>query len=169
MILGYPSSSEIYLAFERGEIDMFGSGTTKILKRFIDSGEAVALVGEAPRRDFPDVPTFEAYLGDKKPSGKEWQAFRAWAGPSSVDKYFAAPPKIPDVALTVLRASFLAATRDPAFEKQAEATLGDGYNIMSGEQTAALIRDVLVIPPEVQQVANNLRKKHGLPVITDLK
>ena len=168
-VLGYPSSSEVYLAFERGEIDMFGSGTNKILSRFIDSGEAVAIATESPRRDFPHVPTFEAYLGDKKPTGSAWQAFRAWAGPSQIDKFFALPPGVPDALLKILRASFVAATHDPAFEKQAEATLGDGFAIMTGEQTHSMIADVLVISPEVQQVANALRKKYGLPLVTDLK
>jgi tripartite-type tricarboxylate transporter receptor subunit TctC len=168
-VLGYPSSSEVYLAFERGEIDMFGSGTNKILKRFIDGGEAVALAAESPRRDFPDVPVFEAYLGDKKPSGKEWQAFRAWSGPSAVDKFFALPPGSPDALLKVLRASFVGFSNDPKFLAQAEATLGDGFNVLSGEQTASLIEDVLVVSPEVQQVANTLRKKYSLPLVTDLK
>ncbi len=168
-VLGYPSSSEVYLAFERGEIDMFGSGTNKILRRFIDSGEAVALAAESPRRDFPNVPVFEAYLGDKKPAGNEWQAFRAWAGPSTIDKFFVVPPGTPDAHLQTLRSSFMAATKSPEFEKQAEATLGDGFNILSGEDTHAQIKAVLIVTPEVQQVANALRKKYSLPVVTDLK
>jgi len=40
-VLGYPSSNQMYLAFERGEIDMFGSGSRKNLKRFLDGGGAV--------------------------------------------------------------------------------------------------------------------------------
>ncbi len=168
-VLGYPSSSEVYLAFERGEIDMFGSGTNKILKRFIDSGEAVPLAAESPRRDFPNVPVFDAYMGDKKPSGKEWQAFRAWAGPSTIDKFFVVPPGTPDALLQALRTSFMVATKSPEFEKQAEAALGDGFNILSGEETHTQIKAVLVVSPEVQQVANALRKKYSLPIVSDLK
>jgi tripartite-type tricarboxylate transporter receptor subunit TctC len=168
-VLGYPSSSEVYLAFERGEIDMFGSGTNNILNRFIDSGEAVPIAAESPRRDFPNVPVFDVYMGAKKPSGKEWQAFRAWAGPSTIDKFFVVPPGTPDALLQTLRTSFMAATKSPEFEKQAEASLGDGFNILSGEQTHAQIKDVLIVSPEVQELANALRKKYSLPVVTDLK
>lgn len=168
-ILGYPSSSEIYLAFERGEIDMFGSGTTKIIKRFLDSGEAVPLTAETSRKDFPDVPVFEQMLGDKKPTGNEWKAFRAWAGPSAVDKYFAAAPGTPENLLTILRTSFKATADDPRFEQQAEATLGDSFQIMSGPQVRDIIEDIVAVPDEVMAVANALRKKYGLPLISKLK
>jgi tripartite-type tricarboxylate transporter receptor subunit TctC len=168
-VLGYPSSNEMYLAFERGEIDMFGSGTTKIINRFLKSGEAMPLAAETERRDFPDVPTFEKLLGDKKPTGNALKVFQAWAGPSSVDKYFAAAPKTPENLLQILRASFKAATDDPAFEKQAEATLGDAFQIFSGPKVRDIIENIVAVSPEVTTLANNIRKKYGLPLITKLK
>jgi tripartite-type tricarboxylate transporter receptor subunit TctC len=168
-VLGYPASNDVYLAFERGEVDMFGSGTNTILKRFLDSGEAVTIASESPRRDFPEVPTFEAYMGDKKPTGNAWRAFRAWAGPSQVDKFFALPPHTPEAILKTLRDSFISATSDPAFQAQAEITLGDGFSILTGEQTHALIEDIVSTSPEVQALAHELRKKYGLPLASDLK
>ncbi len=168
-VLGYPSSNDMYLAFERGEIDIFGSGTTKIIKRFLSSGEAVPLAAESPRRDFADVPTFEKILGDKKPTGNEWKAFRAWSGPSAVDKYFATAPETPNNLLHILRVSFKAATEDPRFEEQAQATLGDAFQIMTGPEVRDTIEDIVVVPPEVVEVANGLRKKYGLPLISKLK
>lgn len=168
-VLGYPSSNELYMAFERGEIDMFGSGTNSILKRFIDTGEAVALSAEAPRADYPNVPTFDQVLGDKKPTGDQWQAFRAWSGPSAVDKFFVVPPGTPVSQLEILRASFKSATEDKDFQAQADTMLGDGFNMMSGPQVQETIRDVLVLSPNVVSVANGLRKKYGLPLASELK
>jgi tripartite-type tricarboxylate transporter receptor subunit TctC len=168
-VLGYPASNDVYLAFERGEVDMFGSGTNTILKRFLDSGEAVTIATESKRRDFPEVPTFEAYMGDKKPTGDAWRAFRAWAGPSQVDKFFTLPPNTPEPILKTLRDSFISATNDPAFQAQAILTLGDGYSIVTGEQTYALIEDIVATSPEVQALAHNLRKKYGLPLASELK
>jgi tripartite-type tricarboxylate transporter receptor subunit TctC len=167
-VLGYPASNDMYLAFERGEIDMFGSGTTQLVQRFLGSGEAVALAADAARTDFPDVPVFDAVLGDKKPTGNEWRAYRAWAGPSSVDKFFAAPPGTPDNVLEILRVSFKANAGDPRFQQQAEATLGD-FRPLSGPEVREIIEDILVIPPEVVTISNGLRKKYGLPLISDLK
>jgi tripartite-type tricarboxylate transporter receptor subunit TctC len=168
-VLGYPASNDVYLAFERGEVDMLGSGTNTILKRFLDNGDAVTIATESPRRDFPEVPTFEAYMGDKKPTGDAWRAFRAWAGPSQVDKFFALPPGTPAPILKTLRDSFISATSDPAFQAQAMVTLGEGYSIITGEQTHALIEDIVSTSPEVQALAHNLRKKYGLPLASELK
>lgn len=168
-VLGYPGSNDMYLAFERGEIDMFGSGTTKILQRFLSEGDAVTLAAEAPRPDFPDVPVFEQVLGDKKPSGAEWQVFKAWSGPNAVDKFFAAAPGTPDNLLQILRESFKSATSDKRFVEQAENTLGDSLQIMSGQQVRDTVESVLVVPPEVVEMTNNLRRKYGLPLISDLK
>jgi tripartite-type tricarboxylate transporter receptor subunit TctC len=168
VVLGYPGSNDMYLAFERGEIDMFGSGTTKIIKRFLGSGEAVPLAADAPRADFSDVPTFEQAMGEKMPTGTELKSYRSWAGPSAVDKYFAAPPGVPDALLKILRDSFKATVEDPRFVAQAEATLGD-FRPLSGAEVRAIIEDILVIAPEVVTVSNGLRKKYGLPLITNLK
>ena len=163
IVLGYPNSNATYLAYTRGEIDMFGSGTTKILNRFIKDEGAVPISAEAKRSDFPNVPVFETVLGDKKPGGVKWQAFLAWSGTSSIDKYFAAPPKTPAKLLKVLRASYLATTKDPQFVKAATQILGGGYQISNGPQTLELVKNALVIPPAAQKEIERLRKKHGLP------
>lgn len=168
VVLGYPGSNDMYLAFERGEIDMFGSGTTKLIQRFIGSGEAVALAADAPRSDFSDVKVFEAVLGDKLPTGAELLAYRSWAGPSAVDKYIAAPPGMPDHLLRILQDSFMATAADPRFVETAEATLGD-FRPMSGAEVRQVINDILVTDPEAVKIANGLRKKYGLPLISDLK
>lgn len=164
-VLGYPSSNQMYLAFERGEIDMFGSGSRKILKRFLDSGEAVPLAAEVPRPDYPKVLPFIKVIGDKKPTGKEWKAFKAWTGGSAVDKYFAVSPKTPKNLLDVLRVSFKATTQDPRFDKQAKNTMGTGYAVLSGPETRDVIMGALEIPADAIGVMKALRAKYGLPAI----
>ena len=167
-VLGYPASNDIYLAFERGEIDMFGSGTTTLIQRFLGSGEAVALAADAARTDFPQVPVFDTLLAEKNLTPAEWQAYRSWSGPSAVDKYFAAPPGTPDTVMEILRASFKATAEDRRFAEQADATLGD-FRALTGQQVRDIIQGVLVIPPDVVTLSNELRKKYGLPLISDLK
>lgn len=168
-VLGYPNSNQMYLAFERGEIDMFGSGSRKILKRFLDTGEAVPLAAEVPRPDYPKVLPFIKVIGDKKPSGKEWKAFKAWTGGSAVDKYFAVTPKTPKKLIDILRVSFKATTQDPGFDKQAKNTMGSGYAILSGPETRAIIMGALEIPPEAIGVMKALRAKYGLPDVSARK
>jgi tripartite-type tricarboxylate transporter receptor subunit TctC len=168
-VLGYPSSNQMYLAFERGEIDMFGSGSRKNLKRFLDGGVAVPLAAEVPRPDYPKVLPFIKVLGDKKPTGKAWKAFKAWTGGSAVDKYFAVSPKTSKKLLNILRVSFKATTKDPGFDKQARNSMGTGYAVLSGPETRDVIMGALEIPPEAIGVMQTLRAKYGLPAIGSKK
>jgi hypothetical protein len=164
-VLGYPSSSAIYLAYGRGEIDMFGSGTAKILNRFIKDEDAVPIIAQSPRGDLPGIKTFVEYLGDKKPTGDKWAAFAAWTGPSAVDKFFVAPPKTPKDILATLRASFKATTSDPRFVKAARSILGGGYKIQSAAETRQLVETAITIHPGALKEIKRLRAKYGLPSI----
>jgi hypothetical protein len=168
-VLGYPSSNDVYLAYERGEVDMFASGTKKILDRFRKEGQTAFLFGDAKRQDYPNVPSFEEYLGAKKPTGLNYQAYRAWAGASAVDKYFVTPPKTPPDILQILRASFMATVADPSFKNDAQKILGDGYVAQGGEETRAKVRDALQIPESVVSIMKKLRQKYNLPIVSTLK
>jgi tripartite-type tricarboxylate transporter receptor subunit TctC len=168
-VLGYPSSNQIYLAFERGEIDMFGSGTDDIIARFLKGGAAVPLAAEVARPDYPDVPTYEQVLGNKKPTGTMWKAYRTWGGGNAVDKYFATPPKTPADILRILRVSFVQTGKDPEFRKTANDTLGGGFVTISGEETFERIEGSLNIPADVHDLVRKLRAKYGLPQVSKMK
>ncbi len=166
-VLGYPGSNELYLSFERGELDMFASGTAEIVKRFVNSGVAVPLAAANRRSDFPDVPSFEELLGNKKPTGVEWQAFYAFASADLVDKYFAAPPKVPSAIVKTLRDSFMATLKDEAFLAQAQKVLADGVIPVPVEELREHIKEAIDIPPEVATQVLALRKKYNLPISAD--
>jgi hypothetical protein len=165
-VLGYPNSNAIYLAFGRGEIDMFGSGTTKILNRFIKDEGATPITAQVPRSDFPNVRTFEQVLGDKKPTGVKWAAFQAWTGPSVVDKYFALTQGTPKNLIKTLQVSFKATTEDPDFKKAAFNILGTGYSVLSGPDTARLVASAITISPAALKEISRLRKKYKLPKVS---
>jgi hypothetical protein len=165
-VLGYPNSNAIYLAYGRGEIDMFGSGTAKIVQRFLEDEGAMAISTETPRPDMPKVPTFEQLLGDKKPTGDKWAAFSAWTGASAVDKYFALPPGTPKDRIAILQKSFKATTDDPRFVKQATNILGGGYSVLSAEETLKLIKGALNTSPGALKEISRLRAKYGLPKVS---
>lgn len=166
IVPGYPSSSDMYLAYERGEIDMLGSGTARIIKRFLKGGETVALVLHAPRGDFPDIPTFEQFLGEKRPKGLAARAYIAFSGSSSVDKFFVLPPGTPENIVKVLSESFQKVVRDPEFVNRAQKLLGKGFVAMTGSQTKQMVRDAIVVPKDVIGSIVQIRKKYGLPIIS---
>ncbi|MDX1484289.1 MAG: hypothetical protein R3229_07395 [Alphaproteobacteria bacterium] len=165
-VLGYPNSNAIYLAYGRGEIDMFGSGTVTILNRFIKDEGAMPLVVEAARPDFPDVPVFTDLLRKKNLSPEAWAAFRQWTGSGAIDKYFALPPKTPKARLDTLRASFIATTQDPRFKEQANNIFGGGYIPLTGPQTREAIAGAITPDPKGLAVIKRLRAKYGLPKVS---
>jgi len=164
-VLGYPNSNAIYLAYGRGEIDMFGSGTDKILDRFTKQEGATPLVVEKPRADYPGVPVFEELLKKKSLTKEQWAAYRQWTGANAIDKFFALPPKTPAEPRDILRASFNATTADPEFKKDADNILGDGYVPVDGKRTRELIVDAIDQNPEGVKVVKAMRAKLGLPQI----
>jgi len=165
-VLGYPNSNALYLAYGRGEIDMFGSGTTSILNRFVNNEGAVPLAVESPRSDFKNVKTFESLLGNKKPSGDKWAAFTAWTGPSSVDKYFAVSPGTPKNLVVILQKSFKATTESHEFRTEAKKILGTGYSVLSGDQTEKLVAGAITISEGALKEITRLRSKYGLPKVS---
>ena len=165
-VLGYPASNAIYLAYGRGEIDMFGSGTVTILNRFIKNEGAIALVTEIARPDFPGVPVFMDLLKKKNLSKADWAAFRQWNGSGVVDKYFSLPPNTPKDRLNILRTSFLATAADPRFKKAANNVFGGGYSILTGQQTHDAIAGAIAQDPQGLEVIKRLRAKYGLPKVS---
>jgi hypothetical protein len=164
-VLGYPNSNAIYLAYGRGEIDMFGSGTDKILDRFIKQEGAAPLVVEKPRSDYPGAPVFEDLLKKKGLTKEQWAAYRQWTGSNAIDKFFALPPKTPAGPRDILRTSFNATAANPTFKKDADNILGDGYVPIDGEKTRQLIVDAIDQNPEGVKVVKAMRAKLGLPQI----
>lgn len=167
-VLGYPASNQIYLAYERGEIDMFGSGTSDIIDRFIKEGNTDALLSEVERPDYKTVPTLDSMLAGKKVDPLLMRAYRSW-GAGSVDKYFATAPKTKPEHLQILRTSFMAATRSPEFVKASGEQLGEGAVPVDGPETYSRIEAGLHIPDDVVATIRNLRTKYGLPQVQRAK
>jgi len=165
-IYGYPGTGELVLALRQGEFEMFGTSNERIIQGLVKDGVVDMLVQQDDDRrpDFRDVPSFVEILGPKRPSGVSWQAYRAWAGPSDVDKFLVAPEGTPDDIVRVLREAFQKMSKDLDFKDQATKFFGTAWHTRSGEETTALIREVTTISPETEEFIEKIKKKYGLPV-----
>jgi len=169
-ILGYGGDAELALAFERGENDITATENRATINNIISGGTAVALCqtgvyrgGEFARRsDFPDVPTFEETLGDKKPTGLPWEAFLVWIAPSMVDKFLSAPPNTPDEYVSILRNAFAEVCKDPKFIEEMKNIVSEEYIASVGEDTERLIKEAVGAPPEAVAYAEELKVKFGI-------
>lgn len=165
-LYGYPGTRELALALRQGEIDMWGTQSARLIKDLQKDGLVDLLVqqDEERRPDFPDVPTFDELLGNKRPSGASWAAYQEWSGPEEIDKFLLAPAETPDNIVAMLREAYVKMEKDEAFAKQGTSFFGEAWRVRSGEWTQAKIREVTTISKEAKDFLQQVRKKYGLPV-----
>lgn len=169
-ILGFGGTSDMDLAIRRGEIDMFGTSTERTIQAMAKEGlivpitqEGIISGGKLVRRpDFPDTPTFEELLGNKKPSGLPWQGYTAWTAATYVDKWISAPPGTPPNVMNILRDAFRKMAKDPQFDATVKKVISPIYTVGVGEETAAMVKQVLDAPPEAFKYGTDLQRKFGI-------
>src|SRR5436309_499414 len=65
-LLGYPGTSELFLALERGEIDMTATGVSSQINRLLSTGRFDIVtsyeVASGGRQEFGDVPIFKKMM-----------------------------------------------------------------------------------------------------------
>ena len=174
-IPGYSGTSDIELAFRRGEIDMFGTTTAFVIKRMIEDGAATALAqggifkdGKYIRRkDFPDVPTFVEVLGKKKPTGIPWQSYVAWRASGDVDQILSTPPNTPKQYTSILIDAFRNMSKDPQFDAKVKSMISEVYDVGIGQETSDLLKDALAVSPEILDYTRSLQIKFGLIAATE--
>ncbi len=169
-IPGYPGTAEMELAIRRGEIDLFATSNAFVVRRLLQEGvvDPVSVVGSFKdgkfqrRVDFPDVPSFEEVLGDKKPGGLPWQAYFAWIGSSQVDKSLSAPAGTPDNVMSILTEALARTSKDPEFDSMVKKLISEVYSVSVGKETDELVKRVIIIPPEAFGYITELQNKSGI-------
>lgn len=169
-IPGYGGTSDIEMAFNRGEIDMFGTTNAFIIKRLRDDGLVTLLCQGGlfkgnkfvRRPDFPDVPTFVEVLGKKKPTGMPWQSYMAWVGGGAVDKFLCAPRNTPKQYSSILVNAFRKMSADPKFDELVKRMVSETYDMAFGQETTDILKESLDAPPQALEYGRGLQVKYGL-------
>lgn len=174
-VTGFPGRAEGRLGFERGEFDIDYQTSTAYMRSslpLVKNGQAVplfswGLVGAngAITRDpnFPDLPSIEeAYeiVNGKKPSGLEWEAFRAFlisGFPSQ--KLLLLPEGTPDEIVNVYRKASRDMQKDPEFLSKRDAMIGE-YEQITDAEGEILFKQATTISPEARDWVRNLLTKY---------
>lgn len=164
-IYGYAGTGEMVLAFRQGEIEMMATANIPIIEDLVESNlvDVISVVGSVRRKDFPELQTFEELLGDKRPTGVSWQAYKFFAGPGDLDKPIFLPPRTPDNIASVVREAYLKLAKDPDFKKATTRFFGKGWVVRGAKETEDLVVETTSPSREVRDFLFKLRKKHGLP------
>lgn len=150
---GYKGSSDLLLAFERGEIHLFEDPQdgyqSNILPRE-KSGLAVVLwqtgiigADESFSRSklLPDVPTLNEVLPKEKKQGPRWQAWKAAVIPQAFQYSVGLHPDTPRDRIETMSHAFAKMTQDPEFRADFAKALGEPPDAIVGEKADRIVKD----------------------------
>ena len=150
LVSGYPGTTEMALAVERGEVDGRASWSWSSLKSLkpdwiAQKKIAVPVQLNLTRSpDLPDVPL----IGDYAESARQRQILKLVLSRQTMGRPFMAPPGIPADRAAALRAAFDATMKDPEFLAEAKAR-GQEVSPVSGAALDALIAELYASPKDV--------------------
>jgi tripartite-type tricarboxylate transporter receptor subunit TctC len=164
-VTGYRGGQDIYLALERGEVQLHNTsiGTLRTRsKALLDSGTGMALSylvavnkdGTFERNkhinEVPSFPDLYKEVRGKLPSGPDWDALN-WLVQQFGDLAFVglAPPGTPPEALAALRKGYEAAINDPEFAQFAMKRNGIPYEYVAVERGKGVFKSLAEVSPEI--------------------
>ena len=150
VVLGYPGSTEILLAMERGEVEGFcGIGWTFLKLRKGDwlKDKKINILYQMSLEKHPDLPDIPAIIDHAKTSDDR-KVFEFLFAPQEMGRPFFAPPGVPVERVRALREAFAQTLKDPQFLADADK-MGVEVQHVGGEQIQQLVERIYASPPEV--------------------
>jgi tripartite-type tricarboxylate transporter receptor subunit TctC len=154
-ITGYPGSSEIALALERGEVACMGLTISTYFGRepflgWLKTKFVRFLAQSGRKRDerVPDAPTIYELMNEYKTSAMKRRVTEAMLQGGEWARPMMAPPGTPPDRVSILRAAYEKAAKDPELIAEAKKLRID-VAAMRGEQLQATAKEVMTQPPEV--------------------
>jgi tripartite-type tricarboxylate transporter receptor subunit TctC len=150
IVTGYPGSTEILLAMERGETQGFcGIGWTFVKLRKGDwlKEKKINILFQMALVKHPDIADVPAIL-DYAKDAEARQVLELLFAPQEMGRPFFAPPGIPPERIQALRAAFVQTLKDPAFLDEAEKQ-GIEVQAVTGEDIHRLLERIYAAPKQV--------------------
>jgi tripartite-type tricarboxylate transporter receptor subunit TctC len=146
LVSGYPANSDILLAIERKEVDIWAAFAATV-RPVVQRGAVRPLVrARVPTPGFDHLPVDETLTTSSV--GKALMGIKT--APLAIGRALAAPPGIPGDRAAILREAFAKVLKDPELEADARKAQIDFQHIPRDEVLKG-ITAILQQPPEVQQ------------------
>ncbi|MPY68538.1 MAG: hypothetical protein GEU92_00465 [Alphaproteobacteria bacterium] len=159
MIKGYPSTADIHLAIERGEVDgvcQSWASFKELGNELIKQGRMKALVQVSLRPDKEmtalGVPMLAEFFNDEHLSpgitvNDATTFFRMTLVAGTMGRPFGVAPKVPAARVKALRTALEKMTKDPAFLADA-AKIRRDVELVTGEEIQEIVADLSKSPKE---------------------
>ena len=158
IIAGFPSSSDVFLAMERGEVDGICESLDSVSGKrpnWLPEKKVTILFqgGAAPNPELKDVP----FVLDFAKTEQDKQAIEFLYAGQGIGRPFVAPPGMTADRVKMLRDAFMATMKDPDFLADAKKQKLD-VDPEDGEHLAALINKIYATPkPIVNKIAELIK------------
>ena len=158
IIAGFPSSSDVFLAMERGEVDGICESLDSVSGKrpdWIPSKKVTILFqgGAAPNPQLKDVP----FVPDLARNPDDRLAIEFLYAGQGIGRPFVAPPDMPADRMKMVRDAFRDTMKDPEFIEDARRNMLD-VEPEDGEHLTALIQKVYQTPRPIVDKIGELIK-----------
>ncbi|MDZ4345762.1 MAG: tripartite tricarboxylate transporter substrate-binding protein, partial [Candidatus Binatia bacterium] len=154
-VTGYPGSSEIALALERGEVVCMGLTISTFYGRepFLTwfKTKFVRFLAQSGRKRSPrvaDAPTIYELMDEYKTSATKRRVAEAMLQGGEWARSLMAPPGTPADRVAILRAAYEKATKDPDLLAEAKKSRIE-ITLTPGAELQKMAKEVMTQPPEV--------------------
>jgi tripartite-type tricarboxylate transporter receptor subunit TctC len=150
LVTGYPGTSDITLAMQRGEVDgLCGISWSTIKSQHPDwiSDKKINVVVQAALKKDPDLSGVPLAL-DLAKTDEQKQILKLLVSTQALARPFAAPPDVPPDRKDALRSAFDASLSDPELRADAQKQQLD-INPVSGAAVDGLLAEIYAIPKDV--------------------
>jgi tripartite-type tricarboxylate transporter receptor subunit TctC len=170
-VVGYRGTQDLFIALQRGEIDMTATGNLRDVQHLIDNGTLKILTqsgtvrnGELSKRpEFGDAPVLASIVQPKITDPVEKQSFDYWTSLTSIDKWLALPPGTPEPIVKLYQQAYDKIGDDPEFLARARK-ISEDLEPQSGADVKRLIDTLGTIPPQAIQQISVMLRKQGLTI-----
>jgi tripartite-type tricarboxylate transporter receptor subunit TctC len=164
-IVGYRGGNDVFLAMQRGEVNVHSTSITTFRGRnasFVKSGQGIGfayLVPVDPNGryetsrfidEMPSFPDLHQQVRGRMPSGAMWDALN-WLTNQTGELTFVglAPPGTPGNLTAILRRAYDAASHDPDFIAESTKRYGLPYSYINVARGRAVFRSLADVSPGV--------------------
>ncbi|MET0586370.1 MAG: tripartite tricarboxylate transporter substrate-binding protein [Candidatus Binatia bacterium] len=157
IVAGYPGSSDVNLAIEKGEVHCWG-GTVQAFfgsepgRTWAKTGYVRVLTqgGQKRHPQLADVPTVWNLMDKHGASESTRRVAKVLLSPDDLGRPFFGPPGVPADRVKILRDAFAKILNDPDVAAEAQKK-GLDPSLVTGGEIESMIKELVGLPPEVTQ------------------
>jgi tripartite-type tricarboxylate transporter receptor subunit TctC len=165
IVPGYPGSSDVNLAIEKGEVHCWG-GTVQAFfgsepgRTWAKTGYVRVLTqgGQKRHPQLADVPTVWNLMDKHGASESTRRVAKVLLSPDDLGRPFFGPPGVPADRVKILRDAFAKILNDPDVASEAQKK-GLDPSLVTGGEIESMIKELVGLPPEVIQRMKRLMEQ----------